>query len=202
MNLALLLPAGLAALAALLLPLLIHLARRSEQRPTVFAALRGCGRSPSRAIASASTNGRCCWCACCCWSCWRCCWRGRCCSVATSDAPWVVVARRSRSAAGARAMHGARQKRAGIGWRRAFPRWMRRRAPGRVDHARIGHEPVARTRRHACPRGSADRARAGATRRRRRATPGPEPTRRLARAARRYDLLRPPRTPRRHRWPH
>lgn len=40
MNLALLFPAGLAALAALLLPLLIHLARRSEQRITDFAALR------------------------------------------------------------------------------------------------------------------------------------------------------------------
>jgi hypothetical protein len=39
-NLALLLPAALAALAALLLPLLIHLARRSERRPTDFAALR------------------------------------------------------------------------------------------------------------------------------------------------------------------
>ncbi|WP_425529642.1 hypothetical protein, partial [Xanthomonas citri] len=34
MNLLLLFPAGLAALAALLLPLLIHLARRSEHRPT------------------------------------------------------------------------------------------------------------------------------------------------------------------------
>ncbi|GAB2516957.1 BatA domain-containing protein [Lysobacter humi (ex Lee et al. 2017)] len=40
MSLFVLLPAGLAALAALLLPALIHLARRSEQRPTVFAALR------------------------------------------------------------------------------------------------------------------------------------------------------------------
>ena len=40
MNLAPMLPAGLAALAAVLLPLLIHLARRSEQRPTPFAALR------------------------------------------------------------------------------------------------------------------------------------------------------------------
>lgn len=40
MNAALLLPMALAALAALALPLLIHLARRSEQRPTVFAALR------------------------------------------------------------------------------------------------------------------------------------------------------------------
>ncbi|WP_434212644.1 BatA domain-containing protein [[Pseudomonas] boreopolis] len=40
MNLVLLLPLGLAALAALLLPLLIHLARRSEHRPTPFAALR------------------------------------------------------------------------------------------------------------------------------------------------------------------
>ena len=36
----LLLPIGLAALAALLLPLLVHLARRSEQRVVPFAALR------------------------------------------------------------------------------------------------------------------------------------------------------------------
>lgn len=40
MNPLLLFPAGLAALAALALPLLIHLARRQQQRPTVFAALR------------------------------------------------------------------------------------------------------------------------------------------------------------------
>ncbi|MCW5581488.1 MAG: BatA domain-containing protein [Luteimonas sp.] len=40
MNLVLLLPAALAALAALLLPLLLHLARRQQQVPTVFAALR------------------------------------------------------------------------------------------------------------------------------------------------------------------
>lgn len=40
MSLSLLLPLGLAALAALLLPLLIHLARRSEQQPVIFAALR------------------------------------------------------------------------------------------------------------------------------------------------------------------
>ena len=40
MNLAFLLPAAFAALGALLVPLLLHLARRSEQRPTVFAALR------------------------------------------------------------------------------------------------------------------------------------------------------------------
>ena len=40
MNPALLLPAGLAALGALLLPLLIHLARRSQLRATPFAALR------------------------------------------------------------------------------------------------------------------------------------------------------------------
>lgn len=40
MSLSLLLPAGLAALAALLLPLLVHLARRSTPRPVVFAALR------------------------------------------------------------------------------------------------------------------------------------------------------------------
>src|SRR5262245_42666752 len=39
-NLGFLLPAGFAALGALLLPVLIHLARRSEQRPTLFAALR------------------------------------------------------------------------------------------------------------------------------------------------------------------
>lgn len=40
MNLVLLLPLGLAALAAWLLPLLIHLRRRSEQHRTDFAALR------------------------------------------------------------------------------------------------------------------------------------------------------------------
>lgn len=40
MTVSLLLPIGLAALAALLLPLLVHLARRSEQRLVVFAALR------------------------------------------------------------------------------------------------------------------------------------------------------------------
>lgn len=46
MSFALLLPAGLAALAALLLPLLIHLARRSEQRITDFAALRWLAARP------------------------------------------------------------------------------------------------------------------------------------------------------------
>ena len=40
MSLALLLPLGLAALAALLVPLLLHLARRSEERVVTFAALR------------------------------------------------------------------------------------------------------------------------------------------------------------------
>jgi hypothetical protein len=40
MSLGLLAPLGLAALAALLLPLLVHLARREEQVPTDFAALR------------------------------------------------------------------------------------------------------------------------------------------------------------------
>ena len=40
MTLSLLLPIALAALAALLLPLLVHLARRSEQRLVPFAALR------------------------------------------------------------------------------------------------------------------------------------------------------------------
>jgi hypothetical protein len=40
MNFALLLPAGLAALAALTLPLLIHLRRRSQQQRVDFAALR------------------------------------------------------------------------------------------------------------------------------------------------------------------
>lgn len=40
LNLLLLLPLGLAALAALLLPLLLHLARRSEPRTVDFAALR------------------------------------------------------------------------------------------------------------------------------------------------------------------
>lgn len=40
MSLSLLMPLGLAALAALLLPLLIHLVRRNEQRQVSFAALR------------------------------------------------------------------------------------------------------------------------------------------------------------------
>lgn len=40
MTLSLLLPIGLAALAAVLLPLLVHLARRSEHRLVAFAALR------------------------------------------------------------------------------------------------------------------------------------------------------------------
>lgn len=40
MSFSLLLPAALAALGALLLPLLLHLARRSQMRPTAFAALR------------------------------------------------------------------------------------------------------------------------------------------------------------------
>lgn len=40
MSLGLLLPAGLAALFALLLPLVLHLARRTEQQPAMFAALR------------------------------------------------------------------------------------------------------------------------------------------------------------------
>lgn len=46
MSLALLLPAGLAALTALLLPLLLHLARRHEQTPTDFAALRWLRQKP------------------------------------------------------------------------------------------------------------------------------------------------------------
>ncbi|MCQ4167342.1 BatA domain-containing protein [Tahibacter harae] len=40
MGLSLLLPLGLAALAALLIPLLLHLHRRQEQQATLFAALR------------------------------------------------------------------------------------------------------------------------------------------------------------------
>lgn len=42
----LLFPLGLAALASLLAPLLIHLARRTEQRPTDFAALRWLRQKP------------------------------------------------------------------------------------------------------------------------------------------------------------
>ena len=43
MNLSLLAPIGLAALAALLLPLLLHLQRQSQAQPTPFAALRWIG---------------------------------------------------------------------------------------------------------------------------------------------------------------
>ncbi len=46
MSLALALPAGLAALAALLVPLLLHLARREERRITDFAALRWLSAHP------------------------------------------------------------------------------------------------------------------------------------------------------------
>lgn len=46
MGFGLLLPAALAALAALVLPLLLHLARRSEQRPTPFAALQWLRQRP------------------------------------------------------------------------------------------------------------------------------------------------------------
>ena len=46
MSLAFLIPAALAALGALLIPLVIHLARRSEQRPTAFAALRWLRQKP------------------------------------------------------------------------------------------------------------------------------------------------------------
>ncbi|HQX91598.1 MAG TPA: BatA domain-containing protein [Thermomonas sp.] len=46
MNLGLLLPGALVSLAALLLPLLIHLARRNQQQPLDFAALRWLNRKP------------------------------------------------------------------------------------------------------------------------------------------------------------
>jgi len=46
MTPALLLPMGLAALAALIVPLVIHIARRSEQLPTDFAALRWLRQKP------------------------------------------------------------------------------------------------------------------------------------------------------------
>ncbi|MDR0183873.1 BatA domain-containing protein [Lysobacter arvi] len=46
MSLAFLIPGALAALVAIVLPLLIHLARRSEQRPTPFAALRWLRQKP------------------------------------------------------------------------------------------------------------------------------------------------------------
>lgn len=46
MTPALLLPGALAALAALILPIIIHIARRSEQHPTNFAALRWLSERP------------------------------------------------------------------------------------------------------------------------------------------------------------
>lgn len=46
MTPALLVPAALAALAALIVPLVIHIARRSEQNPTDFAALRWLREKP------------------------------------------------------------------------------------------------------------------------------------------------------------
>ena len=46
MGFGLLFPAALAALAALIVPLVIHIARRSEQLPTDFAALRWLRQKP------------------------------------------------------------------------------------------------------------------------------------------------------------
>lgn len=46
MSMALLFPAALAALAALIIPLILHIARRSEQQPTDFAALRWLRQRP------------------------------------------------------------------------------------------------------------------------------------------------------------
>ncbi|MFT3754908.1 MAG: BatA domain-containing protein, partial [Pseudoxanthomonas sp.] len=46
MSFSLLLPAALASFAALLLPLLLHLARRSEDKRVVFAALRWLREKP------------------------------------------------------------------------------------------------------------------------------------------------------------
>lgn len=46
MNMALLLPAALTALVALIVPLILHIARRSEQQPTDFAALRWLRQKP------------------------------------------------------------------------------------------------------------------------------------------------------------
>jgi hypothetical protein len=46
MSFGLLFPAALAALAALVLPLVIHIARKSEQQPTDFAALRWLRQKP------------------------------------------------------------------------------------------------------------------------------------------------------------
>lgn len=46
MNPALLLPAALAALAALAIPIVIHIARRTEMRPIAFAALRWLDQRP------------------------------------------------------------------------------------------------------------------------------------------------------------
>lgn len=46
MSAALLLPGALAALVALLVPLIIHIARKSEQQPTDFAALRWLRQKP------------------------------------------------------------------------------------------------------------------------------------------------------------
>ncbi len=48
MAMGLLFPAALAALVALIVPLVIHIARRSEQQPTDFAALRWLNPRPKR----------------------------------------------------------------------------------------------------------------------------------------------------------
>ena len=120
MTLALLLPVGLAALAALLLPLLIHLARRSEQRPTVSPRCAGCGRNRKpRASHPLRRMACCCCCACCCSRRWRCCWRKPVLFGSAERSAMGGGRARCRCGAAARVPSTTR-RRGGIGWRR-FP---------------------------------------------------------------------------------
>ncbi len=61
----LLAPLGLAALAAMLVPLVIHLLRRPEDRVLPFAAWRYLLERRARANACVCATG-CCWCCGCC----------------------------------------------------------------------------------------------------------------------------------------
>ncbi|TXK62105.1 hypothetical protein FU658_09680 [Alkalisalibacterium limincola] len=124
MSLALLYPAALAALLALAVPVLLHLARRPQQRTLDFAALRWIAARIARDGDWCCANA-CCWrCACCCLPCWRWHWRCRCwCrglprGTGCSSSP-VRTLRRPAACLPTPTWAGA-------GWHPAFPRWTTR----------------------------------------------------------------------------
>ena len=79
MSLGLLLPAGLLALLALSIPLLLHLTRRTEQQAhRVRGVALAAGVRASPAPGAVRRTACCSRCDCCCLPCWRCCWHNPC----------------------------------------------------------------------------------------------------------------------------